>query len=310
MNLTSSNTQMPFISVIIPAYNYAHTVERAILSVHLQLDCNCELIVINDGSTDNTSTVLTNISKKTGSFITLNKPNGGLASTRNLGVRHAKGDFLIFLDADDELYPNAISNIRKHIIQNPGTRFIIGSHCSIHINGQKKIHYPNPIPQSAHDKLKAYLIDKTISISNGACVMHKSIFDHYCYPEHFRNSEDISVFAYVLANFPCTTLDSTLANIYKHDDSLRHNAHFAENVGMKLVEEVFDKKRIPNDLQTLKTKFTVQRLLSLSRVFHEAKRHSESMEYYSRAIKLDKSVLLKWSYLKKFIGSSIMSLRS
>ncbi|QVL45215.1 MAG: glycosyltransferase family 2 protein [Methylophilaceae bacterium] len=297
------NIQAPVISIIIPAYNYAHTLERAIISAHKQLDENCELIIINDGSTDKTADLLASLTLKYNNILVINKQNGGLASTRNEGIRLAKGDYLIFLDADDELHTDAIYNIRLHLKQNPESRFVIGGHVSINQNSKKKMHLPNQLPESSYDKLKAYLIDKTISISNGACVMHNSIFTNYVYPEHFRNSEDLAMFAYTLVNFNCSTLSFPLANIHKHDDSLRHNVEYSESVGLHLVEEVFNINRIPKALQSLKKPFLVQRLLSLSRVSHESNRHLQNNIFFVQAFKLDKSIILRWPYFKKFIIS-------
>ncbi|MDO8961020.1 MAG: glycosyltransferase family A protein [Methylophilus sp.] len=296
------------ISIVIPAYNYAHTLERAVLSVYNQLDEFTECLVINDGSTDNTADLLDSFNTKYHKLTVISKPNGGLASTRNAGIRTAKGDYLIFLDADDALFPDAIANIRLHLKHNPESKFVIGGHCSITMNGKHKLHLPNPLPNSAYVRLKSYLIDKTISISNGASVMHKAIFVRYCYPEHFKNSEDLSMFAYTLVNFPCSILPQPLANIYKHDDSLRHNVSYAENVGLRLVDEVFSTDRIPEELQALKKEFTVQRLLSLSRVCNEANRHSQCVDFFSQAFVIDKNILFKWSYLKKYMASFLKTL--
>ena len=303
-----TNIQTPVISIIIPAYNYAHTLERAIISTRKQMDKNCELIIINDGSTDNTADLLASLCSKYNDIIIINKLNGGAGSARNQGIRLAKGDYLVFLDADDELRHDAIYQIRQHLKQNPESRFVIGGHYSINPNGKRKLHLPTPLPDSNYSKLKAYLIDKTISLSNGACVMHKSIFKDYLYPEHFRNSEDLPVFAYTLTNFKCTTLNIPLANIYKHDDSLRHNYEYTENVGLQLVYEVFDIKRIPQALQPLKKAFLVQRLLSLSRVSHESNRHLQNNILFKQAFKIDKSIIFKWSYFKKYIISSYKNL--
>jgi len=291
------------ISIIIPAYNYAHTIDRAVSSVYKQMDNQCELLVINDGSTDNTQALLADLTTQYSRMTVVNKPNGGLASTRNTGISLAKGDYLIFLDADDEFCPDAISSIRNHLKQNPDTHFVIGGHYSINSNGKKKLHKPTPLPNAIYNRLKSYLIDKTTSISNGACVMHKSIFTDYQYPEHFRNSEDLSMFAYALVNFSCSNLDLPLANIYKHNDSLRHNVQFSEDVGLQLVEEIFHLNRIPKKLQILKNDFVVQRLLSLSRVCHTSNRHPQSTQYFIQAFKLKKSVIFKWSYFKKFMIS-------
>lgn len=293
------------ISVIIPVYNYAHTVERAITSVVKQLDAESELIVINDGSTDNSLEVITRIQHQLNNpQISIHaKENGGAGATRNYGIKIARGDYLIFLDADDELCDGAILAIRQHLETTPQTHMIIGGHCSVFQNGKTKLHKPDALPESAYDRLKAYLIDKSISISNGASVIKADVFNKMQYPEQFRNSEDIPIFAKILANFECSTLDVPLANIYKHNDSLRHNLAYTETVGMALVDEIFSPRSMPENLQTLKIAFQIQRLLSLSRVAHESKEHVKSVDYFKTAFKLNWKVLFKWSYSKKALKS-------
>ena len=125
-------SQNKLISIIIPAYNYADKLPRAISSVVEQLNEKHELIVINDGSTDNTQQVLQRLqalSKKP--FKIIGKENGGLASVRNRGIQEAASDYLIFLDADDELDTDALEYIEGHISHNPTSKMIIGGYTSI-----------------------------------------------------------------------------------------------------------------------------------------------------------------------------------
>ena len=293
------------LSIIIPAFNYAHTLARAVISVANQLNDKTELIVINDGSTDNTRDILNQLKNRFNNNLTIySKENSGLAHTRNYGINKAIGQYLVFLDADDEMCEGAIEAIHQHLLNNAAA-MTIGGHCSVFSNGKRKLHMPAILPEQPLKRLAGYLIDKTISISNGACVMRKDIFDHVKYPEHFRNSEDIPVFAYVLSQLSCNTLQFPLANIYKHDDSLRHNVIFADVVGLQLVDEVFSPLRIPLPMQILKNQFLVHRLLSLSRVCHENKRHLQCTQLYMKAFKTDWRAILKWSYSKKFIRSLI-----
>lgn len=197
----------PKLSVVIPVYNYANTIERAIYSVLSQMTSDVELIVINDGSTDNTKIVIEQISKNSKlKFCTYTKENGGAGSARNVGIKKAKGSYFVFLDADDELAPGAIVAILDFVTTHPSVSFVIGGHQSILPNQTTKNHVPKSLPNNDYERVKGYLIDKKISLSNGSCVMHKSIFEQIKYPEHFRNSEDIPVFAYVLA----TELDPIL----------------------------------------------------------------------------------------------------
>ena len=294
------------LSIIIPTYNYANTLERAVLSVCKQMDKETEVIIVNDGSTDSTKDVLWSLKQELQDKIKVyNKTNGGLSSTRNFGMQHATGDYFIFLDADDEMAEDAIHQMREHLKLHSNSQFIIGGHTSVFSNGKRKLHTPSALPKQPLAKLKAYLIDKTLSLSNGACLMHKSIFNGLAYPENFRNSEDIPIFAHALANFECSIIKAPLANVYKHDDSLRHNVVYAENVGLLLVQEVFNSKRISAELQTLKKPFLVQRLLSLSRVCHENNRHLQCADFFTRAFKHDWRVVLKWSYFKKFVVSTL-----
>ncbi len=102
---SSMDSNEPLVSVIIPAYNYEAYVALAIQSVIAQSYCNIEIVVIDDGSTDGTSEVVRGFGDGVRYFLI---ENGGLARARNCGIRRSQGDYIIFLDADDELEPNAV----------------------------------------------------------------------------------------------------------------------------------------------------------------------------------------------------------
>lgn len=97
----------PLVSVIIPCYNYAQYVEQAISSVFNQTYKNIEVIVINDGSTDDSHEVILKLQNKY-KFIYIKQENQGIIATRNKGIDLAKGDYLIQLDADDWLDPRYV----------------------------------------------------------------------------------------------------------------------------------------------------------------------------------------------------------
>ena len=94
------------VSVIIPAYNAAWCVAHAVDSVLAQHFRDYELIVVNDGSSDNTAEVLSAYDDK---LRVLDKPNGGLSSARNAGIRAARGRYIAFLDADDRWLPDKLA---------------------------------------------------------------------------------------------------------------------------------------------------------------------------------------------------------
>ena len=290
------------ISIVIPAYNYAQTLRRAVMSVAPQLTSKHELIVIDDGSTDDTPLVVNDIERTCPAHVRfIRKENGGLSSVRNRGIREAQGTFLVFLDADDELMPHALEKLEAHIVTHPETRMVIGGHISVLPNGKRKEHLPAELPSTPMDRLRAYLLNKQLILCNGACAMHKAIFIRGDYPESFRSAEDIPVFAQALANEACTTLHEAIALIHKHDDSLRHQFSFAKAGGLRLVDEVFSTARQNPEYQVLKQAYLVQRCLSLFRSAFLAKDNASAKEYYRRAVKNDWRVLLKLAYSKKAI---------
>lgn len=104
-------------SIIIPCYNIADIVERTILSVLDQNNKAYEIIIINDGSTDNTVKIINRFAKETNVTI-INKKNGGVSSARNIGIKKARGEYLLFLDGGDTLKANALDDIDKYLSQN------------------------------------------------------------------------------------------------------------------------------------------------------------------------------------------------
>ncbi|WLG95377.1 glycosyltransferase family A protein [Pseudomonas sp. FP198] len=291
------------ISVVIPAYNYAETLPRAVNSVIAQLgEAQAELLVIDDGSTDATPQVLEQLqAEHAGLFRALRKPNGGLSSVRNRGIEEARGQYLIFLDADDEMAPGALAAVTRHVASHPETRLVIGGHWSVFPDGRRVQHAVKPLPATPRERVRGYLLDKTVTLSNGACAMHREVFGPGNYPEHLRNVEDIPVFAQVLARFPCTVLDQPLALIYKHGDSMRHDLRQSLAAGVGMVDEVFSPARMPQSLQDLRKAFMAQRCLSLFRDCYSAGDYANAKAFYAQAVRTDVRSITRWSYTRKAI---------
>jgi glycosyltransferase involved in cell wall biosynthesis len=118
------------VSVIIPSYNAENYLEKAIKSTLNQTYPNIEVIVVDDGSTDNSYAIANKI--KSDKLIVVKQSNKGASAARNNGLRFAKGDYIQFLDADDLLSPNKIENQIKILNQLPG-----------HISVCRTIHFFN-----------------------------------------------------------------------------------------------------------------------------------------------------------------------
>src|SRR5687767_12211495 len=107
------------ISIITPTYNRAVLVQTTIKSIQAQTFTDWELIIVDDGSTDDTEQAIQHfLSDSRISYV--KKPNSGQAASLNVGVSHAKGEFITFLDSDDEAYPEWLATVSKEIKNDTG----------------------------------------------------------------------------------------------------------------------------------------------------------------------------------------------
>ena len=96
---------MPGFSIVVPAYNSSGVIEETIGSLLSQSFHDYEIIIVDDGSADNTQEVLSKYAEK---LQILHQANQGPEVARNLGIQHAKGEYIVSFDSDDILYPHAL----------------------------------------------------------------------------------------------------------------------------------------------------------------------------------------------------------
>jgi glycosyltransferase involved in cell wall biosynthesis len=99
------------VSVIIPAYNCSSTITRCVESILMQTYPFIEIIIVNDGSTDDTDKILNEIKRQNSNVFIFNKKNGGASSARNFGINVANGSYITFVDADDYLEKKMINEL-------------------------------------------------------------------------------------------------------------------------------------------------------------------------------------------------------
>lgn len=124
------------VSVIIPCYNQAAFIPKAIASLQTQTFGEWECIVVDDGSTDNTAEVVSNISLREPRVRLLQKANGGSASARDMGLQQAQGEYIQFLDADDIIAPEKLeSQIER--MEREGADISYTAFCSENRQGER-----------------------------------------------------------------------------------------------------------------------------------------------------------------------------
>lgn len=169
----------PKISVIIPFFNAEKTLKRTIESVISQLISNWDLILVNDGSKDNSGQMAQSFLND--SRISLfSMDNQGVCAARNIGGAHAKGDWLLFLDADDQLRPGFFQTLDEEISQESNFDYLIFG-----INRIK----------GTKEEISLPVLGQYFSRIPGTFVIKKSVFDQVGgYDERFRFAENTELF--------------------------------------------------------------------------------------------------------------------
>lgn len=125
-------------SVIIPVYNVEKTLNRCLKSVVGQSYQNIEIIVINDGSTDNSESIIKKYDKKYSNIKAFHVKNGGLSKARNLGIQQSSGEYIMFLDSDDYITQTACEKFYEIITAKSTMPDVIAGGTIKHI-GEKKV---------------------------------------------------------------------------------------------------------------------------------------------------------------------------
>lgn len=191
---------MPEISVIMPVYNKEKYFEAAIYSVLNQTFTDIEVIIINDGSTDSSLVLAKQIVEKDKRVCLIDVPNGGVSKARNLGLSQAKGNWIQFLDADDRLEPNYLTEAMQ-IIQHVQADILFSSFRMVDVHGKIVRNVSVPIQGiKAQLELQECFIQHQYEsgffgyISNK--LFRRSLLEksHAKFPEDIRLAEDLDFY--------------------------------------------------------------------------------------------------------------------
>lgn len=153
----------PTVSIIIPVYNVEGYIENCLDSILQQTFIDFEILLINDGSTDNSLSVCQELKRNHNSIIVYDKPNGGLSSARNYGLNRAKGEYVIFVDSDDYwIHTHTLEHL-INIAESTNADVVRGEHKEVDEVG-KDLYTPT-IPNKLH-LLENKPIDNSIFLEN------------------------------------------------------------------------------------------------------------------------------------------------
>lgn len=176
-------------SIITPAYNAEKLIGKAIESVINQTYADWEMIIVNDGSTDNTLHEIERYLKKEPRLRLINcsENSGRPACARNIGLRQARGEYVAFLDADDFFLPEKLSEVERFFMQNPDADLVC--HGERHVKNNKVVRTKYYGPYKTYGEL----LFRGNCLSTSAVVMRKSCIEKvgfFAETEEFIGFED------------------------------------------------------------------------------------------------------------------------
>ena len=179
------------ISVIVPVYNSMDCLERCISSIQKQTYQRIEIIIVDDGSTDNTGALAEKLALPDKRIKVLHKENGGSSSARNLGLSVAKGEYIGFVDADDYIEPMMYERLLLAALE-ANVTMVQTSRDEIDDNG---LRLPDVcIPPEKGEIVDGHTVMRELLLHRGDCsfctkLTHRSHFDSYKYPEGELNED-------------------------------------------------------------------------------------------------------------------------
>ena len=210
-----ATTSAPLVSVIIPCYNHARYLPKAVESVFSQNFPGTEVVVVDDGSKDDTREVCTRLE----GVRYIYQENAGLSAARNRGIRESKGDLLIFLDADDWLYPDSISINSKYLLEDPELAFVSGAHNKVNDEGDVIDHELISVEK---DYYLTFLQMNYIGMH--ATVMYRRwVFERVQFDTTLRACEDYDVYLKVSRKYPVKHHSSIIAAYRWHTENMSAN---------------------------------------------------------------------------------------
>ena len=204
-----------------PLYNKAPYVSKAIESVLSQTYKDWELIIVDDGSTDDSYTIAQNTISKSnnGNISLITQPNLGVGATRNNGVRLAKNYYLCFLDADDWYEPTFLEEMDKFISECPDAGIYAADYFYVKNNRKKVFHKADT---GYINYCKVYAESNSMPVWTGSVCLPKSIFDKFNgFPETIKLGEDFCFWIRIALNHKVVFLNNPLSN-YNQDVDVAH----------------------------------------------------------------------------------------
>lgn len=207
------------VSVIIPTYNRGNLIINSIKSVLNQTFRNLEVIVVDDGSTDNTEDEVNKITDKRIKYIKLSSNFGG-SNARNVGIKNATGQFISFQDSDDIFYPNKIEKQIKNIINKNS----IFDFCKINVIYNSTYSYLIPNARQENSIIKGEIFNELISrgnfISTQSMIIRTKYMKNHLFDIEMPRLQDYDVILGMIPKVKISYTNEVLVDLHIQNNSV------------------------------------------------------------------------------------------
>jgi len=177
----------PQVSIVVPMFNTEKYLDRCIQSLVNQKELEIEIILVNDGSIDSSGTLCEAWGKRDSRIRIIHKENEGVTVARKIGVEHSIGEWICFVDSDDELPEQSVYTLFKHIDKD--VDIIIGT---IEYDGPSKWPYKLHYEKKNNLQYIKSILNRKVHPGPVARLIRKNLFDHFVFdiPSEFTHGED------------------------------------------------------------------------------------------------------------------------
>ena len=259
------------ISVIIPTFNRLDLLKRAIESVLNQSIKPYDIIVVDDGSTDDTSEM---IQQKYKSINLIKQKNSGVSAARNNGIKNAQGDWIALLDSDDEWGENKLEEQVNNLTDNPKYEFChtneIWIRNGIRVNQKKR-----------HKKYGGFIFDKCLDIcriSPSSVLFNKNILNHVgWFDEKLPVCEDYDLWLRITADYEILFIDKPLIVKYGgHNDQLSNSVEAIERFRIKALQSLLENSDLSKNNRIHAIEMIIKKLNIYLKGLVKRKKHDEA----------------------------------
>lgn len=216
------------VSVIIPCYNHGRYLSKAIESILKQTYPNFEIIVVDDGSTDNTKEIAQSYREVKYVF----QFNQGLSAARNTGIDQSNGKYLVFLDADDWLLTDALMINLNFLQASPQLAFVSGGHRLFFDKNQTTYEVTNILEADYY----CHLLEKNFIGMIATVMFQRWVFDSFRYDTKLKACEDYDLYLKVTRIHPVADHKELIAVYFIHDSNMSKGSAIMLDAALQVLD--------------------------------------------------------------------------